>query len=330
MYSPPDQRPTLLLAFLAVLLLGSPADPALAQARTQSPESCSCRLGGHRFILGGRTQNPFVGTQVHTSTGGGMAFGFEDLVEIPVPDSSLIKALTGDLAFVALGFDYQQRLWQRFAVGLGITASARLGIDAQSILSQGVTSVFASHFWFKGQIIRADRHLLSASFDFRPNSAVALDPVGWAKRIIEDGGISDDNELVQSVDAASASVGLQYAWALRPWLGLLASTDLGFGDPLDDQQDRELRWRADGNASIDLNEIWGVPLGFLVGGRYSDFSDAASDIVEKSWLTNLGLFYTGRESFSIGGELTRSSSDLKTSDATLTSTVASFEIRYFF
>jgi hypothetical protein len=259
-----------------------------------------------------------------------MAFGFEDLVEVPVPDSSIIQALTGDLAFVALGFDYQQRLWQRFAVGVGITASARLGIDAQSILSQGVTSVFASHLWFKGQIVRADRHLLSASLDFRPNSAVALDPVGWAERIIEDGGISDDNELVQSSEAASASVGFQYAWAFRPWLGFLASTDLGFGDPLDEEQDRELRWRADGNASIDLNEVWGFPIGFLIGGRYSDFSDVASDILEKSWLTNIGLFYTGREAFSIGGELTRSSSDLKTSDATLTSSVVTFELRYFF
>ena len=271
-----------------------------------------------------------MGSQAHTSTGGGMAFGFEDLVDVPLPDSSVIQALTGDLAFVALGVDYQQKLWQRFAVGLGVTASARLGIDAESILSQGVTSVFSSHIWFKGQIIRGERHLLSASVDFRPNSAVALDPVGWAEGIIEDGGISDDNELVKSTDAASASVGLQYAWGLRPWIGLLASTDIGFGDPLDDEQDRELRWRGDGNVSIDLNEVWGWPIGFLVGGRYSDFSDQASDILEKSVLTNIGLFYTGREDFSIGAEMSRSSADLKTSDATLTSSSVSFELRYFF
>ncbi len=330
MSSNPCSRLAVFLAFSAGSILASGPVAASAQARTQSPESCSCRLGGHRFILGSRTENPFVGSQVHTSTGGGMAFGFEELVDVPLPDSSVIQALTGDLAFVALGVDYQQKLWQRFAVGIGVTASARLGIDAQSILSQGVTSVFASHIWFKGQIIRAERHLLSASVDFRPNSAVALDPVGWAQGIIEDGGISDDNELVKSTDAASASVGVQYAWGLRPWIGLLASTDLGFGDPLDSEQDRELRWRGDGNVSLDLNEIWGWPIGFLLGGRYSDFSDQASDILERSWITNLGLFYTGREDFGIGAELSRSSSELKTSDATLTSSVVSFELRYFF
>lgn len=324
----PRCTPVVLAAI--VLLPGLRPDSAEAQGRTAPAESCSCRLGGHRFILGGRTENPFVGTQVHTSTGGGMAFGFEDLVEIPAPDSSIIKALTGDLAFVALGFDYQQQLWQRFAVGLGVDVSARLGTDAQSILSQGFTSVFGSQLWFKGQILRAERHLLSASVNLRPNSAVAIDPVGWARRIIEDGGITDDNELVRSAEAASASVGVQYAWAVRPWIGLLASSDLGFADPLDSDSERELRFRVDGNASIDLNELWEYPVGFLVGGRLTDFSEAASDILERSLLVNLGLFYTGREDFSIGGEITRTSSDLRTSDARLTSTVASFEIRYFF
>ena len=222
-------NPVLGFAFtLTFAALAVPSASLYAQARTPGTEACSCRLDTHRFILGARTQNPFVGTQIHTSTGGGMAFGFEDLVDVPLPDSSVIKALTGDLAYVALGVDYQQQLWQRFAVGLGITASARLGIDAESILSQGVTSVFSGHLWFKGQIVRANRHLLSATLDYRPNSAVAVDPIGWAERIIEDGGISDDNELVKSTDAGSASLGLQYAWALAPWVGLLASTDLGF------------------------------------------------------------------------------------------------------
>ena len=64
-------------------------------------------LNGFEFIPSRIVADPFAITYFGTITGGGMAFDLKTpFVDL---DGDTIGTLTGDVAFMALGFEYQQR-----------------------------------------------------------------------------------------------------------------------------------------------------------------------------------------------------------------------------
>ena len=109
---------------------------------------------------------------------------------------SVLSVLEGDLAFLALGVEYQQAVADWLAVAGGFLGGARLGIEAESILSQGVTSFFAYQLRARARVLATENWQLSANLRFQPITQYGLDPIGFVQRAIEDGGITDENSLV--------------------------------------------------------------------------------------------------------------------------------------
>ena len=131
-----ERRRSPILMFAAFLTLGAGLAPTPAQAQDQDQESASGRtLAGHRFLPSSPIDDPFITTHIRTLTGAAMAKAVETEVGEEIGDST-VTLLTGDLAFLALGFEYQHGIFTIRAKPVGQYAASGPGTNNDVIESQ--------------------------------------------------------------------------------------------------------------------------------------------------------------------------------------------------
>ncbi|UCF21297.1 MAG: hypothetical protein JSU87_07930, partial [Gemmatimonadota bacterium] len=81
-----------------------------AQLRAQEPSRV---LNGYAFLPSRVVEDPFAISYFATSTGGGIAFDLKTPLLLTGQDT--VATLVGDVAFMSLGFRYQQRFGRWFA-----------------------------------------------------------------------------------------------------------------------------------------------------------------------------------------------------------------------
>jgi len=302
--------------------------PNPACGQTHDPAAAR-RLNGHTFILSDQLDDPFITTLIRTQTGGGFATKVTRDIENEVVDS-LIDALVGDLAFLALEFEYQQALTDWLALSASASGAARIGTGAESVLAEGVTSMFGFTLGATARVLQTEKWLLSAKARFQPSTQYRLDILTFAKRVIEEGKITEDNSVVIKSEGIGAAAGVGGAYAPKPWLGLMFAGNLGYADTFSEEGRSDLAWDLGGLASFDLNPLRGIPLGLLVSVKQDAFVVDNSDITNKVTAVGWGLAYTGRDDFSLSLETSHLRVPLTKSDRTITASLFSFNLRYYF
>ena len=81
---------------------------------------------------------------------------------------------------------------------------------------------------------------------------------------------------------------------------------------------------------MDLGTLTSVPIGFLLSFSRNSFSENAGDLAEAVTTFGLGVFYTGREDFSIGIEAQAARLPERGSEDDLDAVLGSFALRYYF
>jgi len=256
-------------------------------------------LNEHSFMQSMVVPAPFAVSSFSTLTGGGLAFD----VKTPFIDleGEEIGTLEGDVAFMALGFAYQQRFGSWFAARAAFLGGARIGVEEQSVLAQGVTSTYSFTVGGIARILQTDKVILSGSLDFSQTSVVGLDPYGFARRIIED-GLEDDNDLVQSGGVYSGALSVLAGWAPLPWLGINGYIEGSRGEFTD--ADTETTLGGGLAAGVDFKNLGVIPIGVQLLTRSTAVTSGGADLASRSWVYGLGLFYTGWDDFSISVETT--------------------------
>ncbi len=156
----------------------------LANATVLLAAESSRVLNGHAFIPSEIVRSPFALSYFSTRTGGGIAFGLKTpFVDF---DGQSLGTLEGDVGFMTLGFEYQQRFGSWFAGRASFNGTARIGIDEQSILAQGVSGAYVFSFGGTGRILQTDKVILSGALDFSNAQLIGVDPYGFASSIIEE------------------------------------------------------------------------------------------------------------------------------------------------
>ena len=226
------------LVALAFLLGPSPG-----QSQSEDP-SHRRTLNGHTFIPSTQVEDPFIATLVRTQTGAGYATRVATDVTNEVVDS-LIQVLEGDLAFIALQFEYQQALSDWLAISAAGSGAARIGTGAQSVIAQGITSIFAFKFRAMARILERENWMLSGTLKLEPVTQFGLDVLDFARRVIEEGKISEDNSLIRKATTYGGSGfwppetwgtptpskqmgGTSLAHGSVPWRALISSHSAGF------------------------------------------------------------------------------------------------------
>ncbi|MGD8869551.1 MAG: hypothetical protein PVI01_18175 [Gemmatimonadales bacterium] len=283
-------------------------------------------LNGYEFLPSRVVEDPFAISYFTTSTGGGIAFDLKTPLVLPGQDT--LATLVGDVAFMSLGFRYQQRFGRWFAARFSFGSTARLGIDGQSVLAQGVTGTFNWNLGATARIFQNNKFIVSGTVDFSRADIVGLDPFGFAQKIIDEGVEAGDNELVKKGDAISGVVGARAGWAPASWIGVTGVLESGRGDVTD--SDAEVFVAGGATVGIDLKNLGLVPIGFQLIGETDAFSPSGADIAARSWAYGFGVFYTGWQNFSIGFETATLLLDRRDPEADdFEAFIATFNLRYW-
>jgi hypothetical protein len=234
----------------AIVVVASVLAPHSGSGQIHDPAAAR-RLNGHTFILSTQIDDPIITTLIRTQTGGGFATKVTRDIENEVMDS-LINALVGDLAFMALEFEYQHAVTHWLALSASASGAARIGTGAQSVLAEGITSMLGFTLGATAQVLQTDEWLLSTKLRFQPSSQCRLDILTFAKRVIEEGKIAKDNSVILKSDGIGAAGGVGGAYAPKPWLGFIFAGNLGYADTFSEEGRSDLAWDARGSASFDI------------------------------------------------------------------------------
>lgn len=282
-------------------------------------------LNGHEFMPSRVVEDPFAITYFGTRTGGGIAFD----LKTPFVDlaGDTLGTLVGDVAFLQLGFAYQQRFGRWFAARFRFGGSGRLGVDEQSVLAQGVTGSFTWNLGATARLFQSDRIIVSGALDFARTDLVGLDPFGFVRKVIDEGLDREDNSLVQKGDAISGVGSGRVGWAPASWVGVTGVLEAGFGDVTDESSD--MLFGGGVAVGIDLKNLGVIPIGFQLSGETDAFTQSGADLAARSWSYGLGVFYTGWPDFSIGFETVTAFLDRRDVEDDFEAFVATFNLRYW-
>ena len=268
--------------------------------------------------------DPFAVTYFGTITGGGMAFDLKTpFINL---DGDTIGTLTGDVAFMALGFEYQQRFGHWLAVRVAFLGNGRIGTNEQSMLAQGVTGTFGWDLGATARIYQSQKVIISGALDFARSNIVGIDPFGFAQSIIDD-GITEDNSLVASANAISGILGARLGWAPASWIGVTAVLEGGRGDVT--ESGSETVFGGGGTVGVDFKNLNVIPIGILLSFDSEAFSQAGADLASRSTGYGFGLFWTGWEDFVIGLDTTMRVLDRRDAEDNFEAFVATFSLRYW-
>ena len=290
-------------ALLAGVSLHTPASAAPDPDTTAAPRY----LAGHLFTPSTLVPDPFIATSFATTTAGGRA------VNLKIPIYNLrgdqINEVSGDMGFVLLEFNYEQRLATRYALRIAVNGGARLGTTPPSFLADGVSSIFGYGLGGSMRLVEKHNWQLAGTLDLRSNSLTTVSPVGIVKSAFEQSRNNDTtgaviaDSLLETGNNLRVLIGGRAAYAPAPWVGLTAFVEGGLGQ----------RFQEAGNlgvinlgfaADFDMNPLRRLPIGFLVSFRSESLTERSEDIGGGLQSYGFGVFYTGRRWFSLGLENT--------------------------
>ncbi len=282
-------------------------------------------LNGFEFIPSRIVTDPFAITYFGTYTGGGIAFDLETpFIDV---NGDTLGTLSGDVAFLALGFEYQQRFGRWLGVRFAFTGNGRIGTDEQSMLAQGVTGTFGWELGAVARIYQSRKVIISGALDFARSNIIGVDAFGFAQRVIDNGGLTDDNSLVASGNAISGLLSARLGWAPASWIGVTGVLEGGRGDVTD--SDSETALGGGGTVGVDLKNLNFIPLGLLFSFDSDAFSQGGADLATRSTGFGLGLFWTGWQDFIIGLETTTRLLDRRDVEDDFEAFVMTFNLRYW-
>jgi hypothetical protein len=256
-------------------------------------------LNGHRYLPSAVVKDPFITTFVSSTTGFGLAKDHK--ITLTGFDRPLV--FTGDLVYVLVGFEYQHAVKDWLSLGAEIETVGRVGANVQSAVSEGVSLVNAFGLVAKARAWHGERHILSATLGFTETGLTAFTPLKFGQAVQDGEEVPDAaDELLSESDSPTPLAGLRFAYAPRPWIGLSLLVESGLGVPFDREKDDEVIFRAGASASMDFKHLSAAPVGVVLSFFEDSFAQAGNDITNRIRSVLLGLFYTGREDFTLGVE----------------------------
>ena len=267
-------------------------------------------LGGHNYVPIELLGDPFVGTYVRNSTGGGSAVG----LTVPITDleGEILDYAESNLGFLSISLEYQQNITNWLAFRFGGSGQARLGTSIEALLAEGATATVGYNFGLVAQAMRSERFALAVSADAVPNKIYGISPMDFVRSVIEF-GLDSASSLLNKGNGRRLLVGLRPAWTVKPWLGLQGQFEIGpnraqeEGDSGKVEAEETKTQTTYGlGASINLMAVSNTPLGFHLAFQHKN-GIINSDVGGGADTWNFGIYYTAPRAFVVGLDLISSS-----------------------
>jgi len=286
-------------------------------------------LNNFRFIPSDVIDNPFITSFVKTSVGVGEAIDLKSFVKDL--EGNVSDTLSGDLAFVSMNMLFQLALTDWLALNGKYGGVARLGTNAFTILTSGISYSVGYTLGAKIKIWENDKMMLSGAVDYSSDKVSLYSIYDFVINVIESGTIdtSSRDKLLEKDNIASAFISFNYAYAPTDWLGVLAVAGWGVGNPFNGKDKGNARIGLAASVDFDNIKSIGFPIGVLASVKYNSFSESGENVT--NILTyGLRIGYTGHKDFDIGLENTFQSLNYKRSDEKINTLLTAIKVRYYF
>lgn len=314
----------------AAVLTGITSIRANAQQTDSTPaaehnDGLRPKLGPHRFIPNPLTRDPFPRTYVDNSLGIGTGRDLPIIPKFEISPGDTIGGVTGDLIFALLNFEYQQRIKNWMAFWARVDVRARIGDGAGALLAEGVTLTTGFEIGWMFRLLEKDRIMLSATAQVSNNTLTGISILDFLQGVIDSTGAP----LVTTTPVVRSGLGLRFAWALNPWLGLTARTEFGYGESIDRAQGNVTSGDLSLAASVDFNPLINAPVGVVLAIEKVFSPDRALDDIDDVRVGLLRVAYTGRDDFIIALDITVATVPLR-SGGSIDATSTKVSMRYYF
>jgi len=287
-------------------------------------------LAGHTFVPSTLLPDPFIQTYLSTVVGLGQAFDYG--LAWPILSDDTLFVADGELTWVSLGFGYRQRVTDWLALGGRMEAGARVGTNAASAVSDGVSVATGIQFGGVARLARSRSLVLSGYLDVAHSNLTLLNILGFAEELIDSvttGGSLDSLSISFNYSAWRAHGGLRVAYAPTKLLGLGAMADMAVGEEFLTLEDSYVD--LDLGASVDLNfhSAGYFPLGVVLGYRFSTYAETSEASTSNNHGAVLGVSYMGHDDFSVGLEAYGGRIPLRDGDI-IKVAILGIRMRYYF
>jgi hypothetical protein len=294
-----------LSAVAVTLAVGVTTTPPLA-AQDPGPRPV---VGGHRVIWNPFTRSPLPSTHVRSLTGAGQLTGVEYVPEFDL-GGVVVPAVQGNLLFAELEFEYMHRVQPWLGVWVNAGALARLGTDAGTLLSQGVTTITGFELGWLFRVYESESFVVSGTAALTESGITEVDLAGWARGVIE----GEREPLVSSNPRLQGRGGLRLAWGFNPTWGAQLESDFGFEESSAPDAADEWIWDQAGSVSLDLAPERGIPVGFVLSGASRESPREGGDPDVRTWEASLRSAFTGSDNYLIALDTGWSTFDLPDGD----------------
>jgi len=281
-------------------------------------------IGGHAFMPSQYVTDPFVGSAFTNHVGAAQALSvtkeFHNLAGDP------LFTLEGNVVFAALGMRYQQHLGKYWAIGLGGSALVRSGTNALSFINDGANVTTDNYAWVKRRVHRGEKSQLTVGLNWKYSSFTLFTPREFAEHIVDGGGLADA-PLVSTGKVWSLQADVLWAYAFNPTFGLRANGNFGVVEDYFESGVLHGKNRISVIGEVDFKSSYDIPIGLSLG-TFVGFPSSMTGSGLNGYL--FGLWYTGREEFSIGLETGLLEIPTDNSGTTIDGLFGVLNIKYFF
>ena len=314
-------KSTLLVATLGLALaIGLTAPPAGAQ---EAPTHARPYLAGHHFTETVDVPSPFVRSFVRNRLGAGKAFDLE--TTIPDLEGEPLVGLKGDLIFAILDFEYQYAVKDWIALRARFVGAGRLGSDTLSLLSQGITMTTGFDFGWLIRLREYEKTALSMDLNISNRAFTGVN----ISQYVEDIVAGDPATLVKKTPSFRGSLGLRFAWAVSPLLGVSARAATGYGESMERTKEDEMFWRLSTCLDFDLRTKMSAPVGVGIGHTYDTFPEFGGDVAEGIHATFLRFSYLGRDDFLLSLDISHDRIPVAGDQPDLKGATVTISLRYY-
>ena len=286
-------------------------------------------LNNFRFIPSDVIDNPFITTFVKTSVGAGAAVDLKSYVKDL--QGNVLDTLSGQLSFVSMNLKFQLAITDWLALNGSYGGSGRLGNNAYTILTSGISYATGYTLGAKIKIWKNDQMMLSGSLDYNSSKIFLYSIYDFVKDVVESGGIdsSSRDNLLEKDDVSSTFLSFNYAYAPTDWCGILAVAGWGLGQTFGNKDKGNARFGLAASIDFDNIDYIGFPIGLLVSVKYNSFSESGENTTN-IFTYGLRIGYTGHKDFDIGLENTYQSLNYRLSEDKINTILTAIKVRYYF
>ena len=307
------------LLIIGFALLGLSASHAQVPGITSTvPE-----LNNHKFVLNPLVSSPFIQSTFESRMGVESTINL--VLPLPefLPDS--ISGLKGSLIFVTVQFHYKQRIKDWIAFYLEGSIAVRSGTELQSLLFEGVNTLFGGETGLLFNISNGPKHQLSGQFSVKNYQATIVNIGQFAEDLLN--GVPNPS-ITQTAPTLNVGLGLNYGVGFSELFGLTASGEISYGESIS-RGAEQFRFQVGTEAEFNW-AAKGVPIGTSLGFLMRSTSNYVYVDSSVAYSIGLKIAYTAMPDFMIGLDLNTSWLPVLSLPDKVTSVGANFNLQYFF